>query len=50
MRETARQTDRITKINNFLKMATTPKTPNAANIFFNVNSQKMKKTLTSLLS
>ena len=51
LRETVRESEKIVKINNFLKMANSPSLRNApAPILFNLNDTKYKRTLTNLLA
>lgn len=50
LRESVRETEKTTKINNFLKMANTPSTRNKAAPILFLNEAKFKRTLTNLLS
>lgn len=51
LRESMRQTEKVSRMTNFLKMANTTNYRNqAATIFFHKKDDKLKTTLTSLLA
>ena len=51
LRESVRQSQKIARINNFMKInSSTRNRNNAAPIFFKKQGEKMKMTLTNLLS
>lgn len=50
LRESVRESEKITKINNFLKMTGTPSSRNKPAPILYLNDSKFKRTLTNLLS
>ena len=50
LRESVRQSQKMTKINNFLKMTNSVRNRNAVPIFFKKKDEKNKRTLNNLLS
>lgn len=50
LRESVRESEKITKINNFLKMTGTPSSRNKPAPILFLNDSKFKRTLTNLLS